>query len=322
MPKPKIVVLDGHTLNPGDNPWDPVADLGDLTVHDETPESKIVDRLRDADIALTNKTPLTASTFAELPRLHFVSVLATGFDNVDLDGARAHGIVVSNVPVYATDSVAQHVFALLLQLTNRVSIHDEAVREGAWPDATGFTFWREALTELSDKTLGVVGYGRIGRRVGEIGAAFGMDVIAYAPSGTPGEAAEPTGRWVDLDAIFGESDVVSLNCPLTDQNRGLVNASRLRQMKPGALLINTARGALVDSRALADAVRSGEIAGAGLDVVEGEPIDGSHLLLDVPNVLVTPHNAWTSIESRRRLTRITAENIAAFLRGEPIHVVS
>jgi glycerate dehydrogenase len=322
MSEPKLVVLDGYTLNPGDNPWDPVAEHGDLTVWEETPKDQIVERARDADIVLTNKTPLTAETIAELPRLKFVSVLATGYNVVDLDAAREHDVVVSNVPEYATDSVAQHVFALLLELTNRVCIHDEAIREGAWPEATGFCFWRTPLTELAGKTLGVVGYGRIGRRVGEIGAAFGMKVVAHSPSGTPGEPAEPLGTWVELDALFTESDVISLNCALTEENRGMVDADRFRQMKPTAFLINTARGALVDNDALGHAVRTGEIAGAGLDVVEGEPIGGEHPVLDLPNVLVTPHNAWTSIESRRRLTAITADNIEAFLSGDPVHVVS
>lgn len=322
MSNPTIVVLDGYTLNPGDNPWDPVANLGELTVWDETPDASIVERAAAADIVLTNKTPLTAKTFAALPQLRFVSVLATGYNVIDLDAARKHGVIVANVPVYATDSVAQHVFALLLQLTNRVSLHDEAVREGAWPEATGFTFWHEPLTELAEKTLGVIGYGRIGRRVGEIGAAFGMDVIACSPSGTPGEAADPVGRWVDLDTLFSTSDVVSLNCALTDQNHGMVDAARLRQMKDNALLINTARGALVDNDALAEALRSGGIAGAGLDVVDGEPIGDEHPLLNAPNLFVTPHNAWVSIESRRRLMQITAQNIEAFLAGAPAHVIT
>lgn len=313
---PSIVVLDGQTLNPGDLSWAPLADLATLTVHEDTDVDLRLERARGADVLLTNKVPLDGELLAELPELRFVSALATGYDVVDVHAARQRGVIVSNVPAYATDSVAQHTFALLLELTNRVAEHDSAVRQGRWPEVGGFTFWTSPLTELAGKTLGIVGTGRIGRRVAEIATAFGMNVIAYNRSSRP-KALES----VTLDDLFRRAHVVSLHCPLTSDTRGLVDARRLAMMRSGAFLINTSRGGLVDSNALAEALGD-NLAGAGLDVVAEEPIAADHPLLALPNVVVTPHNAWTSREARQRLLDVTVANVAAFFAGSPQNVVS
>ena len=317
--RPKIVVLDGHTLNPGDLSWNAVAQHGDLVTYGDTRTDQVVERSCGARILLTNKVRLGDAILRELSTLEFVSVLATGYDVVDVAYCRDHGVVVSNVPTYATESVAQHTFALLFAVTNRVAEHDRAVRDGEWARAGGFTFWNHPLTEVSGLTMGVVGLGRMGRRVAEIAQAFGMKVIA----------ATRTPRAVDgvalttIDEVFARADVVTLHCALNEQTRHLANARRLASMKSGAILVNTSRGALVDNDALADALDHGPLGAAALDVVDGEPIDAFHHLLAQPrNLIVTPHNAWTSASSRQRLMSVTAENVAAFLRGEPRNVVS
>jgi glycerate dehydrogenase len=316
-PRPKIVVLDGRTLS--DLSWDAVAAHGELVVHQETSPSATIERAQGAAIVLTNKVRLDAATIVALPDLRFVGVLATGYDVVDVEAARQHDVIVSNVPAYATDSVAQHVFALLLELTNRAAEHDRAVRDGQWASAGAFTFWNTRLTELRGKTLGVVGYGRIGRRVAEIGRAFGMQVVSATRSATPEQGV----TFLSVDELFQTADVVSLNCALTGETNHMVDKRRLADMKPGALLINTSRGALVDNDALADALDHGPLGGAALDVVDGEPIDASHALFDQPrNLIVTPHNAWTSHESRSRLMAVTAQNVASFVAGSPVNVVS
>lgn len=316
-----ITVLDGHTLNPGDNPWEPVAEHGELTVYDITPPEKIVERAQGADILLTNKTPLDADTLAELDDLRFISVLATGYDVVDVDAAADRGIPVSNVPEYGTDSVAQHVFALLLELTNHVAAHDQAVHGGEWADAGEFAYWKHPVVELADKTLGIVGFGKIGRRAAEIGHAMGMRVVANSRS------EENPAPWFDFeflskDELFEQSDVVSLHCPLTDDTHHLVDARRLACMKQSAFLINTARGQLIDSRALRDALAADQLGGAAVDVVEQEPIPDDHPLMDAPGCLITSHMAWASVEARRRLMQTTAANIEAYLDGSPQNLVN
>jgi glycerate dehydrogenase len=317
----RIVVLDGYTLNPGDNPWTDVERLGVLTVYDRTPPNEIIARAAGGEIILTNKTPLSAETLARLPDLRFVSVLATGYNVVDVAAARERGIPVSNVPVYGTDSVAQFVFALVLELCQHVARHSELVHQGAWARSKDFCFWTGPLVELAGKQMGIVGFGRIGRRVGELAHAFGMSVCAYDPY--PG-AAPPYGpfEWKGIDEVFALADVVSLHSPQTEENRGMVDARLLGLMKPEAILINTARGGLVKEADLAAALNSGRIAGAGVDVVSEEPIRPDNPLLGARNCLITPHIAWATLAARRRLMRTTADNIAAFIAGSPINLAT
>lgn len=317
MSRPRIVVLDGRTLNPGDNPWDDLAALGELTVHDRTAADDVVSRAAGAAVVLTNKTRLDAATLGRLPHLRLVAVLATGYDVVDVAAATRLGIAVANVPEYGTDSVAQHVFALLLELFHRVGDHDRAVRDGAWTSCPDFSFWLRPPVELASSTMGIVGYGRIGRRVAELARAFGMAVLV-----TGRTRRDDAGVvWVERDALFAGADVVSLHCPLSDDNRGFVDAALLSRMRRRAVLINTARGALVDESALAAALRDGVIAGAAVDVVATEPMRADNPLRTAPHCIITPHLAWASLAARRRLMTATVENVRAFLGGEPLNLV-
>ncbi len=317
----KIVVLDGFTLNPGDNPWTGVEALGELTVYDRTPTEQIIERCAGADIVLTNKTPLTAETLAQLPDLKFISVLATGFNVIDVAEARKRNIPVSNVPIYGTDSVAQFVFAILLELCHNVALHDQLVKAGEWTAIEDFCFWKTPLMELAGKTIGIVGFGRIGRRTADLAAAFGMKVLAYDLSQE--NAPDIQGfEWVGIEELFQRSDVVSLHCPLTKDNTGFVNASLLNSMKPTSFLINTSRGPLVNEHDLAAALEAGTLAAAGVDVVSVEPIQADNPLLRAKNCLITPHIAWATLEGRQRLMQTTVENVAAFIEGKPINVVN
>ena len=314
-----IVVLDGYALNPGDNPWDAVAAHGRLTVYDRTPGSRILECAKDADIVLTNKTPLSADTLARLVKLRFVSVLATGYNVVDVPAAAMRGIVVSNVPVYGTDSVAQFVFALLLHFCHNVAGHDAVVKDGRWSTSADFCFWVSPLSELRDKIMGIIGFGRIGRAVGKVANAFGMRVLA-----ADDYRANPPDypfQWADVGTVFSQADVVSLHCPLTKDNGGMVNKSSLARMKPSAVLINTARGGLVKEADLAEALNAGRIRGAACDVVSAESIARDNPLLGAKNIVLTPHIAWATLEARRRLMQTTADNIAAFIAGNPVNVV-
>jgi glycerate dehydrogenase len=317
----RLVVLDGHTVNPGDNPWDTLARLGDLTVFDRTPGELIVPRAAAAEVILVNKVPLPADTLAQLPRLQFVSALATGFNMIDTVAARRRGIPVSNVPEYGTDSVAQHTFALLLEVCHHCGAHHAAVMAGEWASAQDFCFWQAPPIELAGLTMGIVGFGRIGRRVGELAHAFGMKVIAVggASGGAPGY--QPF-EWADMAALFATADVVTLHCPLTPENAEFVNAALLGRMQPSAFFINTARGGLVNERALADALNAGRLAGAAVDVVSVEPIRADNPLLGARNCILTPHMAWGSLAARRRLMATTVANVEAFLAGRPINLVN
>lgn len=317
----KIVALDGFTLNPGDNPWDAVSRLGDLTVYERTAATEVLERARGASVLLTNKTPITGDSIAGLPDLKFISVLATGFNVVDIAAARERGIPVSNVPVYGTDAVAQYVFAVLLEMIHQPRAHDAAVRLGEWGRRQDFSFWLRPISELAGKVFGVVGFGRIGRRAAEIAHAFGMHVIAHDVQQDRHPGWERFA-WADLDELFARSDVVTLHCPQTASNKEFVNQRLLGLMKPTAYLINAARGTLVNEQDLAVALNSEKLAGACLDVVSFEPILASNPLLGAKNCLLTPHLAWAAVEARRRLMQTTAENIAAFQRGEPVHVVN
>lgn len=316
----RITVLDGHTLNPGDNPWTDIAALGELTVHDRTPEEQIVGRAKDADIILTNKCPLNAETLAQLPKLKFISVLATGYNIIDTAASAARGIPVSNVPVYSTDAVAEFVFSLILDFYKRPALHSQLAKEGAWENSPDFCFWKNTnFSELAGKTIGIIGFGRIGQRVGELAAAFRMNVLAHSRSRSA-QTSFPF-QWDSVDGILGKSDIVSLHCPLTPETKGMISGIFLSRMKPTAFLVNTARGPLIDEQALADALNSGRIAGAACDVVSAEPILTGNPLLHAKNLTLTPHIAWAAIEARRRLMEITAGNIKAFQSGQPIHLV-
>lgn len=310
-----IVVLDGHTANPGDLDWSPLAALGDLTVHDRTPAELTVARAAGAQVVLTNKVVLGAQELAALPELRYIGVLATGYNVVDVAAARERGVVVTNVPAYSTPSVAQHVFALLLELTRGAGRHAALVRQGRWSASADFAFWATPQVELAGLTMGVVGFGAIGQAVARIALAFDMRVLVHTR--TPVPAKWPQVRFTDLGELFARADVVSLHCPLTDQTRGLVDAARLATMKPSAYLINTGRGPLVDEAALAAALRAGTIAGAGLDVLVQEPPPADNPLLAAPNCIITPHLAWATRAARQRLLDVAIDNVRAFMEGKP-----
>jgi glycerate dehydrogenase len=313
-----IVVLDGHTLNPGDLDWGKLWRLGDCTIYERSNAAEIEARISDAQIVLTNKVSLTRESLTNKPRLKYIGVTATGYNIVDVKAARELGIVVTNVPSYGTASVAQMVFAHLLNLTQRVADHAQAVRDGRWASAPDWCFWDFPLLELDGMTLGIVGYGRIGRAVADLARAFGMHIVAHSR----GPIQDENGvKAVSLEHVFRDSDVVSLHCPLTPETRQLVNRERLAQMKPTAFLINTSRGALVDEEALAEALNSGRLAGAGLDVLEDEPPRDDNRLYSAKNCYITPHIAWATRSSRQRLLTTAIDNVASFLRGEPQNVV-
>lgn len=315
-----ITALDGHTLNPGDNPWAEIEALGNFTVHDRTPVGEIVERAKDADIILTNKCPLSAETLAQLPNLKFIAVLATGYNIIDTDYCAEKGISVSNVPIYSTDAVAEFVFSVILDFFKRPALHSTLSHEGAWESSSDFCFWEhQNFHELAGKTLGVIGFGRIGQRTAELGAAFKMNILGHSRSRSA-ETSFPF-EWASIEEILEKSDVISLHCPLTPETLGLINEAAIAKMKPTAFLVNTARGALIDEQALADALNSGVIAGAACDVVSVEPILPGNPLLRAKNLILTPHIAWAAIEARQRLMDITADNIRAFQSGKPINTV-
>jgi len=315
----KIVVLDGYTANPGDLSWDAFGALGEVTVHERTPPELLHDRAAGAEILLTNKVVLDSRAISQLPGLRYIGVLATGYNVVDAAAAHARGITVCNVPEYSTANVAQAVFALILEVTNRTGHHSATVREGKWSSSLDWCYWDYPLVELAGRTLGILGIGKIGAIVARIGSAFGMTVIASRRSG--GQASGSV-RLVDTDTLFRESDVLSLHCPLTDDTRGIINSSRLAAMKAQAILINTARGPLVDEAALAAALNEDRLAGAGLDVLSVEPPATSNPLLSAKNCVITPHIAWATREARARLLQIAAENVRLWQRGAPRNVVS
>lgn len=312
----KIVILDGFTTNPGDLSWAPLSALGDLEVYDRTSRTDcdlIRERLRGATVAVANKTPLTASTFAACPELRLVTLFATGYNNVETDAARAAGVAVSNVPGYSTNAVAQHAFALLLEAATHVGEHSRLVHQGVWTKENEFWYWPDPLTELAGKTLGIIGYGAIGQAVARIALAFGMEVLVTTRH--PG-ADQPHLRFVPLPELLAAADAVSLHCPLTGENQGMIDAEALARMKPNAILVNTARGPLVRERDVVAALAADRLGYYCADVVETEPIAPDSPLLGVPRVILTPHLAWATRECRARLIQETANNIQAWLRGE------
>jgi glycerate dehydrogenase len=317
----KLVVLDGFCLNPGDLSWDELRELGDVEVYDRTPIGEVVSRLADVDYAITNKTPISAAAIDQLPKLRFISVFATGYDVVDVAAAKRRGIPVTNVPTYGTASVAQHAFALLLELCHHTGVHAQAVRSGEWAACPDWSFWKASPVELDGKMMGIVGFGRIGRQVAQIADAFGMRVIASDAVQT--YAPDLKGfRWATIDELLAESDVVSLHCPLTPDNKGLINGARLRTMKPTAFLLNTSRGPLVVDHDLAAALNEGVIGGAGLDVLSIEPPAQENPLFTAKNCIVTPHIAWATKEARSRLLNAGVANVRALLNGRPQNVVN
>ena len=315
-----IVVLDGYTLNPGDLTWKDLESLGQCTVYDRTPPEEVVPRAKDAEIVLTNKTLLFSDVIKQLPKLKYIGVLATGYNVVDVEAAGNMGIPITNVPAYSTQSVAQMVFAHLLNLTQHVVHHAETVRSQRWTSNPDFCYWDTPLIELVGLTMGIIGFGRIGKVTAKLAQAFGMKVIAYdvvSPSGMPEGC-----QFVGLEDVFRRSDVVSLHCPLTTQTKNIVNKQRLALMKKTAFLINISRGPIVDEQALAQALNNEEIAGAGLDVLSSEPPEKDNPLLKARNCFITPHIAWATRSARQRLLKVVVDNVAAFLAGKPQNVVN
>jgi len=317
----KIVALDGLLTSPGDTPWTPVESLGELVVHDRTSPEQTVERLQGVAIALTNKVVLDESIISQLPDLKFIGVTATGYNIVDAAFARSKNIPVSNVPVYSTDSVAQHVFASLLAFLHKPETHHAAVMDGQWTRSEDFAFWLNPLTELKGKTFGIIGLGRIGRATAKLATAFGMKVVAH--SRTEKDPLDSPGfEWLSVDDLFETADFISLHCPQTDVTEGFVNKDLISKMKPTAILINTSRGGLVVESDLTEALNNEKIGGAVLDVISAEPMASDNPLLKAKRCLLTPHIAWATIEARKRLIQTTADNVAAFLDGSPINVVN
>ena len=316
----KIVILDGHAVNPGDLSWDFLKKFGEFTVYERTPLELVAQRIGDADIVLTNKSPITEEILEACPNIKLVCVLATGYNVVDCEATKKRGIPVCNVPAYGTAAVAQFTFALLLDLCHKVAHHAQTVREGKWCDCPDFCYWETPQMELAGKTMGIIGFGRIGRAVGTIAKAFGMNVIAYNRSQC--EEGKAIGSYVNLDELLATADVISLHCPLTAENTGMIGAENIAKMKDGAILINTARGPLVDEAALAAALESGKLRGAACDVISAEPMKVDNPLKNAPNCIVTPHMAWAPIESRMRIQDCTEASIQAFLDGHPINTVN
>lgn len=318
----RIVVLDGYTENPGDLSWEGLEKLGELRVYDRTPndEAEIIRRIGDADIVYTNKTPLTRSIIEGCPGVRMIGVLATGYNVVDTAAARERGIPVCNVPDYGTDAVGQYAIALLLEICCRVGQHSEAVHAGRWERCPDFCFWDYPLIELAGKTMGIVGFGRIGQVTARIAKALGMRVIAH--SRTERDECRALAEYVDMDTLLAQSDVIMLHCPLFPETERMINRDTIAKMKDGVIIINNGRGPLIDEDDLAGALESGKVYAAGLDVVSCEPIRGDNPLLKAKNCFITPHISWASRESRQRLMDIAVENCAAFLRGEPVNVVN
>lgn len=314
----RIVVLDGYTLNPGDQSWDDLKSLGEVVYFDRTPVEETVSRCEGADAIITNKAPLTAEMLGQLPDLKYVGVTATGSNIVDVEACRRQGVTVCNVPAYSSGSVAQLVFAYILEHCHHVALHSSLVRDGRWAASKDFAFWETPLIELEGQTLGIVGFGGIGKRVAEIALAFGMRVLTFTRSPISHSAVTQ----VELDQLLGESDFITLHCPLTPQTQGLISAERIAKMKPSAFLINTGRGPLVVEQDLADALNEGRLAGAGLDVLSSEPPPTTNPLLSATNAMITPHIAWATQAARRRLMGVTVENVRQFAAGTPQNVVS
>ncbi len=318
----KIIILDGYTENPGDLSWGEFEKLGELTVYDRTTDhSLIVPRIGDAEVVYTNKTPITAETIKACPNLKYIGVLATGYNVVDVKAAKEAGIIVSNIPTYGTDAVSQYAIALLLELCHHIGEHSNCVKNGDWTNNQDWCFWNYPLIELAGKTMGIIGFGRIGQGTARIAQALGMKVLAYDTY--KNEALENKNcRYAELDELLSSSDVISLHCPLFSETQGIINKENIAKMKDGVLIINDSRGPLIVEEDLRDALNSGKVAGAAMDVVSTEPIKMDNPLLDAKNCIITPHIAWAPKESRQRLMNIAVDNLKAFIDGAPINVVN
>ncbi len=316
----KIVILDAYTENPGDLSWEEFQKLGETVIYDRTPLDKIVERIGDAEMIITNKTPLSAETFDVCKNIKYVGVLATGYNVVDCEKAKVLGIPVTNIPTYGTDAVGQFAIALLLEICHHIGHHDKAVKDGRWETNIDWCFWDYPLIELAGKTIGIIGFGRIGQTTGRIARAIGMKVIAYDEY--PNDQGKAIADYVTLDTLYEHSDIIALHCPLLPSTQGMINKNCIAKMKDGVIILNNSRGPLIVEQDLADALNSGKVYAAGLDVVSAEPIKGDNPLLNAKNCIITPHISWASKESRQRLMDIALDNLKAFLTGKPINVVN
>lgn len=320
----KIVVLDGYTENPGDLSWGELEKLGEVTVYDRTSLTDIretIDRIRDAEVVITNKTPLPRKVFETCPNIKYVGVLATGYNVIDCAAAREHGVDVCNIPSYGTDAVGQYTIALLLEICHHIGHHSRAVQEGRWQDSADWCFWDYPLIELAGKNIGIIGYGRIGQSTGKIAQALGMNVLAYDAYQNKQLECD-TCRYVELDELYEASDVIALHCPLFPETQGMINKESIQKMKDGVIILNDSRGPLIVEEDLKEALNSGKVGAAGLDVVSSEPIKGDNPLLQAKNCVITPHIAWASRESRQRLMDIAVSNVKAFLEGKVVNLVN
>ena len=317
----RIVILDGHTLNPGDLSWDQLFKLGEVVLYDRTPNDKIIERSKGADIIFTNKTPLKEDIIGCLSSLKYIGVLATGYNVVDTEAAKKRGIIVTNIPSYGTPSVAQMTFALLLELCLHVQRHSDSVMEGKWASSMDFCFWDFPLIELAGKTMGIIGFGNIGNKVGDIATAFGMNIIGTSKPQTD-QSLRKNFRWAVISEVLEQADIVSIHCPLTIETKGLINIEALKRMKRSAFLLNTSRGPIIVDEDLANALNNDVIAGAGIDVLSIEPPSKENPLFKAKNCIITPHIAWATKEARTRLIVIAINNLSAFINGKPINVVN
>lgn len=317
----KIVILDGYTLNPGDISWDGFKKLGELVVHDRTPSGKVIERAEGAEILFTNKTPLGKDILGKLPSLKFIGVLATGYNVVDTEFAKQKGVIVANVPGYGTASVAQMTFALLLELCQHVQRHSDSVTEGRWAASIDWCYWDFPLVELAGKTIGIIGFGNIGGKVGDIATGFGMNIIGSSRHRAD-QSQRKNFRWAEVPELLEQSDVVSIHCPLFPETKGLINKESLKKMKRSAFLLNTSRGPIIVDEDLADALNNDVIAGAGIDVLSQEPPPADNPLFKAKNIIITPHIAWATKEARTRLMDIAENNLSAFIAGKPVNVVN
>ena len=317
----KIVVLDGYTLNPGDISWEALKNLGEVVIHDRTPPDKVLERSMEADVLLSNKTPIDEAVINQLPNLKYIGVLATGYNVIDVEAAKKQGIIVSNVPGYGTASVVQLTFALLLELAQHVQRHSDSVMAGDWVRAVDFCYWNSPLVELAGKTIGIIGFGNIGQKVGDMATAFGMNIIGNSRTRTD-QSHRKNFRWADIPELLEQSDVVSIHCPLFPETKGFINTQNLKRMKRSAFLLNTSRGPIVVDDDLADALNNNIIAGAGIDVLSVEPPQADNPLFKAKNCIITPHIAWATKEARTRLMETVVSNLAAFIKGNPVNVVN